>query len=134
MSEFPAAVHHLALTVTNLDLSVPWYRQLFGVEPVLDEDEESGRFHHVAFQLAGGMLFALHTHAATDKNDTFDEMRPGLDHISFGCASRDELEQWKRRLTELGIRHDGIVDRSYGSGLSFRDPDNVALELFVPAP
>jgi glyoxylase I family protein len=133
MPEFPA-MHHLAITVTKLDLSVPWYRQLFGVEPVMDEDEESGRFHHVVFPLAGGTLFALHTHSATDKNDTFDEMRPGLDHVSFGCANRDELTQWERRLTELGISHDGIVDRSYGSGLSFRDPDNVALELFAPAP
>jgi len=133
MPEFPAAVHHVALTVTRLDVSVPWYRQLFGSEPLLDEDEESGRFHHVAFRLAEGILFALHTHEATDKNDTFDEMRPGLDHISFGCGSRDELEQWERRLNELGSKHGGIVDRSYGSGLSFRDPDNVALEFFVPA-
>jgi len=26
-------------------------------------------------------------------------------------------------LAELGIEHGGIVDESYGSGLSFRDPD-----------
>ena len=28
--------------------------------------------------------------------------------------------------------HGGIVDASYGSGLSFRDPDNIALEFFAP--
>jgi hypothetical protein len=32
----------------------------------------------------------------------------------------------------LGIEHGGIVDAHYGSGLSFRDPDNIALELFCP--
>jgi glyoxylase I family protein len=33
---------------------------------------------------------------------------------------------------ELGIPHGGIVDAHYGSGLAFRDPDNIALELFAP--
>jgi hypothetical protein len=36
------------------------------------------------------------------------------------------------RLNELGIAHGDIVDASYGSGLSFRDPDNIALEFFAP--
>jgi glyoxylase I family protein len=35
-------------------------------------------------------------------------------------------------MAELGIAHGGIVDAHYGSGLSFRDPDNIALELFAP--
>ena len=37
-----------------------------------------------------------------------------------------------RQLNDLGIKHGGIVDAPYGSGLSFRDPDNIALELFAP--
>ena len=57
---------------------------------------------------------------------------PGLDHIAFGCESRGELEKWSARLDELGITHGEIVDAHYGSGLSFRDPDNIALELFAP--
>jgi glyoxylase I family protein len=32
----------------------------------------------------------------------------------------------------MGIMNGGIVDASYGSGLSFRDPDNIALEFFSP--
>ena len=39
---------------------------------------------------------------------------------------------WQARLEELGITHGEIVDAHYGSGLSFRDPDNIALELFAP--
>jgi len=35
------------------------------------------------------------------------------------------------RLDELGVAHGEIVDAAYGSGLSFRDPDNIALELFA---
>ena len=43
-----------------------------------------------------------------------------------------ELETWAGRLTELGVEHGGIVDAGYGSGLSFRDPDGIALEFFAP--
>ena len=39
---------------------------------------------------------------------------------------------WVERLDTLGIEHGGIVDESYGSGLSFRDPDGIALEFFAP--
>jgi len=39
---------------------------------------------------------------------------------------------WAARLDALGIQHGGICDAGYGSGLSFRDPDNIALELFAP--
>ena len=54
------------------------------------------------------------------------------DHLTFGCAGRSELEEWERHLNKLGITNSGIVDAPYGSGLSFRDPDNIALEFFAP--
>jgi len=37
MPEFPA-IAHVALTVTSLERSVPWYKALFGSDPILDED------------------------------------------------------------------------------------------------
>ena len=58
--------------------------------------------------------------------------RPGLDHVAFGCRDRDELVAWAARLDDLGVAHGAVVDAGYGSGLSFRDPDNIALELFAP--
>ena len=47
-------------------------------------------------------------------------------------SNRGELEEWEQPLNSLGIAHGDIVDASYGSGLSFRDPDNIALEFFAP--
>jgi catechol-2,3-dioxygenase len=64
--------------------------------------------------------------------EPFDERRPGLDHLAFACNDRSELEDWERRLNELGVTNGGIVDAPYGSGLSFRDPNNIALEFFAP--
>jgi glyoxylase I family protein len=138
MTEFPA-VHHVALTVTNLEASREWYQRLLGVEASLDEDVPAlpghhQGFHHTVFALSGGPLLALHEHAATDRGDLFDEFRPGLDHVGFGCADRNQLEQWQTRLDELGIKHGGIAEDANGFGLSFRDPDNIALEFWTPRP
>ena len=128
MADFPA-IAHVALTVSDLGRSTPWYRQLIGSDPVLDED--TGPFHHTVWMI-GGTLLGIHQHKEPSSNDPFDELRPGLDHVGFGVANRAELEAWEKRLDELGIKHGGIVDASYGSGLSFRDPDNNALEFFAP--
>jgi glyoxylase I family protein len=128
MADFPA-VAHVAVTVSDLDRSRAWYQRLFGSDPVLDED--TGPFHHVVW-LLGGTLLGIHGHSAATSSDPFDERRPGLDHVAFGCANRAELATWEARLNELGIEHGGIVEAHYGAGLSFRDPDNIALEFFAP--
>ena len=123
------AITHVALTVSDLDRSVAWYKALLGSDPVLDED--TGPFHHTVF-LIGGTLLGLHSFPDLKSSEPFDERRPGLDHVAFGVANRKELEQWAARLDELEIPNHGIDDAHYGSGLSFRDPDNIALELFAP--
>lgn len=43
---------------------------------------------------------------------------------------RADLEKWCDRLDNLGIAHGSIKTAHYGSGISFRDPDNIALEFF----
>lgn len=128
MTAFPS-IGHVALTVSDLRASAAWYGELFDVEPVLDEDV--GDFHHIVYSI-GGSLIGLHGHPGTKGGDRFDEFRIGLDHVAFGCTDRSQLEDWVTRLDTLGVAHGGIVDAPYGSGLSFRDPDGIALEFFAP--
>jgi catechol 2,3-dioxygenase-like lactoylglutathione lyase family enzyme len=130
MTEFPPLTH-VALTVRDLSVSVPWYGALFDAEPVLDEDTEAN-FHHTVYLLGNGTLFGLHQHQRPAPVESFSEFRVGLDHVAFGCANRGELEKWSRRLDELGVAHGEIEDAPYGSGMSFRDPDGIALEFFAP--
>ena len=98
MPDFPA-ITHVALTVSDLGRSRPWYRQLSGTEPLIDED--TGAFHHVVW-LMGGTLVGLHQFPDPASSEPFNERRPGLDHLAFACASRSELEDWERRLNESG--------------------------------
>jgi glyoxylase I family protein len=129
MADFPP-VTHIALTVRDLSVSVPWYQALFDAEPVLDEDTDPD-FHHTVY-LLGNTLIGLHQHAKPAPDERFSELRVGLDHVAFGCADRVELGRWTQRLDELGVEHGEIKDRGYGSGVSFRDPDGIALEFFAP--
>ncbi len=130
MAEFPPLTH-VAVTVRDLSVSVPWYEALFDAQPVLDEDTDP-QFHHNVYLLGNGTLFGLHQHETPAPDGQFSEYRVGLDHVAFGVANRGELEKWATRLDELGIEHGGIKDARYGSGVSFRDPDGIALEFFAP--
>ena len=130
MSTFPPLTH-VALTVRDLSVSVPWYEALFDAEPVLDEDTDPG-FHHTVYVLGNGTLIGLHQHQTKAPAEVFSEYRVGLDHVAFGCANRGELEKWAARRDELGVLHGGVKDASYGSGGSFRDPDGIPLEFFAP--
>jgi glyoxylase I family protein len=137
MTEFPATAHHVGLTVTDVEVSRQWYQRLLNAAPVLDEDfpavsEHHQGFHKVVFVLPGGFVVALVAHPATDRNRRFDEFGPGLDHIGFGCADRNQLEKWQQRLDELGIEHGVIAEDAAGFALAFRDPDNIALEFWAP--
>ena len=129
MTSFPPLTH-VALTVRDLTVSVPWYEALFVSTPVLDEDTDPD-MHHTVY-LLGTTLIGLHQHGTPAAAERFSEYRVGLDHVAFGCENRGELEKWARRLDELGIEHGGIKDAAYGAGLSFRDPDGIALEFFAP--
>ena len=123
------AVGHVALTVRDLAVSVPWYQALIGAEPVLDED--TGPFRHVVFVLGETML-GLHQFPEGIEDVAHTPRRPGLDHMAFAVTDRQELVAWARRLEAMGIEHGGIVDAPYGSGLAVKDPDGLPLELFAP--
>ena len=130
MSELPT-IAHVTLTVSDLDRSVQWYERLFDVRMVVDESP--GPFRRAVWLVEGQTLLGLHEFPDASNHLPFDERRIGLDHLAFACRSRGDLEAWVARLEELAIPSGGIVDADYGSALSCRDPDNIALEFYIPA-
>src|SRR5205085_12593717 len=103
MPTFPPLVH-VALTVGDLAVSVPWYEALFDAEPVIDQDTDPD-MHHTVYLLGNGTLIGLHQHGTRAPKEKFSEYRVGLDHVALGCADRGELEKWARRLDEIGVDH-----------------------------
>lgn len=69
-------------------------------EPVLEED--TGLYLHVVWKL-GDTLLGPHQHAEQAGTEPADKLRPGLDHVAFGCADRAALEKWASRLGERPV-------------------------------
>ena len=65
-------------------------------------------------------------------NDRFHEDRVGLDHVSFAVPSRASLDDAVSVLDALTVPHGGVKDIGSAYIVEFRDPDNIALELFAP--
>ena len=133
-------LHHLALTVTDLEASVRWYERLFSISYRMEGPHEGGTGRLLADD-EWRFVIVLHRHDANEK-ELFVETRTGLDHAGFGVPTRADLDAWQLRLQEFGVKlsqaadrpltQSPIVDTPYGSVLVFRDPDNIQLELFSP--
>jgi glyoxylase I family protein len=130
---------HVRLTVTDIVRSRAFYDAVFGFpvayEMPADADEATREalsflYNGVIYQF-GGSLLGLRPVASV--GDSFNEDRVGLDHVSFTVASRVEVEAAAAALDALGVAHSGVKDIGVAVLLEFRDPDNIALELFAPA-
>jgi len=121
---------HVTVAVSDLNRSVPWNGRVFDTE--LSLDLSPGPFRRAVLLVGGHTVVGLHQFPDAADAGPFDERRVGLDHLAFAGRDRRELEAWELRRDGLGIAHGGIVDAAYGSGLSFRHPDNIALEFFAP--
>ena len=125
-----SGVHHIALTVSDLEMSVPFYEMLWGSASVATLTGES--FVRRVFRPVPGLTFGLTQHE-TQLSGPFDPTRLGLDDVGFACADREAIVEWAQHLDAVGIAHSDIVDTDYGSALSVKDPDNIALEFYVSA-
>ena len=121
-------IHHLHLTVLDVDRSRAFYTDIVGFQFVMDLP--SGVF--LSNGAVGLGLGPSPDPSRAPADDQFDEARIGLDHLSFSVTSRDELERARQLLDERGMPHGEITDLGDAFGLyilAFRDPDNIQLEL-----
>ena len=133
-------LHHIALTVTDLAASIPWYERVFGITYQLEVPHAGGTGKLLA-DAAWQFVIALHRHEANG-GEAFAETRTGLDHVGLSVPTRADLEAWQTHLAGLGVTRapaadrpctqSPIDDRPFGSILVFRDPDNIQLEMFAP--
>jgi glyoxylase I family protein len=124
------AFSHVSLTVTDPERSAAFYNRVLGTETVSSSRGDTGTLIIVA---RAGMMIALLNHAGTTDR-TFDPTRLGLDHVAFQVPSRAELEAWQASLIADGVTCSAIETSPRGLHLNLKDPDNIALELFVPEP
>ena len=129
------ALHHIAITATDVDASAEWYERVLGLQRLPMEfpnhgAEESG-YAILLMEPSQGWAIGIH-HNVANQGAPADEAVTGLDHFGLAVTSREDLDAWAAWLDSLGVRHAGVTDTSDPmpySVLVFRDPDNIQLEL-----
>ena len=125
------SVHHLSLTVSDVERACQFYTTLLGFQIALDWGPR-------VLLSNGSMILAVGPAPSPEQvipDDRFNENRVGLDHVSFGVGSRKELEQAVRLFDQHDVPHGEIKDLGADLGLyvlALRDPDNIQLELTAP--
>jgi catechol 2,3-dioxygenase-like lactoylglutathione lyase family enzyme len=133
-------IHHLRLTVTDVERSREFYTSLLGFEVAVEspppDDPAAAAAVKIRFggvvMIRGNLIMGLRPMAPS--GDRFDPDRVGLDHLSFSVPSHGDLEQAARLFESRGVTHGGIASLpSFGIDvLPFEDPDGVQLELTAP--
>jgi glyoxylase I family protein len=128
-----SGLHHLGLTVNDVEVSAAWYAEVLGFERVGEYASPDGERRKVFLRqqhLSVRLGLAQHRSGSGTR---FDETRVGLDHLALAVDSEAELVEWQERLAAHDVRHTPTAPANSIPGaavLVFRDPDNIQLELF----
>jgi lactoylglutathione lyase len=122
---------HVGLNVSDLDRSLEFYTDIFGLGIRMRSDDPGRRF---AF-LAGDDAPVLTLWEQCDRD--FSATTAGLHHLCFQVDSPTEVHAIEQRLRARGapIFHDQIVAHREGAGsggVFFADPDGIRLEVSGP--
>jgi catechol 2,3-dioxygenase-like lactoylglutathione lyase family enzyme len=124
-------IHHLALTVSDLERSEPFYEailEFMGYQLV----EKSDEFIMWWSENRGAIL--IYAANPNSLNKTHDRYSPGLHHLAFSADSREQVDNLHQLIFEIGAT---VLDppaeyNHYAPGyyaVYFADPDGLKLEL-----
>lgn len=140
----PTGLHHVRLSVSDIERSRAFYTRLLGAEPAIDKTSELSDPGAVddPQRLYGGVVFELGDQVLglrpvpSAAGDRFSPTRVGLDHLSLAVSSRADLDAAVERLSAAGVEHGGVIELSEQGMqiLSVQDPDDINLELTAPLP
>lgn len=58
----------------------------------------------------------------------------GVHHVAFRTPDEEQYHAWTKRLTDIGIRNSGEIDRFYFRSLYFREPNGILFEIATDGP
>lgn len=124
-----SGLHHVLLTVADLDRSVAFYRDTLGLKIFKEVPDDGVAGAKVIFTMPDGTFFAVVHHPDGDFS-SFNEKRIGIDHVSFSVDST-ELASWQGRLTAAGISYKPPAPSASGELLIvLRDPDDIQVQIY----
>lgn len=121
-------VHHIAVPVVDVLGSRDWYATVLGLTPVLVEEEEDEVTAVTLEQAAGNLTLCLmaSTRAA--------QSLAGFTLFGLAVRSREDLEQWERRMDALSVAHTPIRAAHLGWAFDVVGPDQIRFQLRTADP
>lgn len=123
------AVHHVTLTVTDVERSAAWYQALLG--PAREIRRSAPDWERIRLDWPGGLVIGVTAHRRTDRADRFDHQRVGLDHVGLACGDEAGVRAWAERLDSIGAPRGPVEHLPYGWAVTGRDPDSIPVEFFA---
>jgi catechol 2,3-dioxygenase-like lactoylglutathione lyase family enzyme len=125
-------VNHVVLSVSDLEASTLFYRDVLGLElvstlPAQDNWKEM-RFFRATGVSNNHHDIAIIANATLPLPGWGEPAAPGVFHIAFEVGTIEELEAMGRRLKEANAFMDAI-DQPMHLSVYGRDPDGIPLEL-----
>lgn len=121
-------VSHISFSCRDNEASARWWSDVFELKE-LDRARGEGWTAILLIHPETATIVEFQQHEANG-GEPFDPTRTGFDHMGFMVDRRSDLETWQAHFERLGVRHTPIVDRDYGSVLTFKDPDGIQFEMF----
>lgn len=117
-----ARITHIGINVSDLALSVAFYRDAMGMRVMKSAD---GRFATVSFGYQHHDLALIPARGADRRQGSI-----GMNHFAVEVRDYAELVDFTGRLVDAGVRIDRAIDHRTGVGVYFQDPDGNNLELW----
>jgi catechol 2,3-dioxygenase-like lactoylglutathione lyase family enzyme len=140
---------HAGLTVRDLDRSLAFYRDLLGMQVVMEQEKRGGylaaivgypdahvRMAHLAFPGDGARIELFQYLAPAPRGAAGEPRDVGITHV---CLAVEDVHALVARLEDAGVSLYSppvLVDtgaNAGGWGIYLRDPDGITVELFQPA-
>jgi catechol 2,3-dioxygenase len=122
-------IGHVHLTVSDLERSLRFYRDLLGFEVTSRYGDSA------VFLSAGGYHhhIGLNTWAGKGAPPP-PEGRTGLYHFAILYPSRKELARALQRLVTATYHIDGAADHGVSEAVYLKDPDGIGIEIYADRP
>lgn len=122
---------YVGITVPDLAPTDRFLREAIGAEA-----------HHV-YPVGDASKYSVHVYRIGDAEhhvtvrDDLQRARygsGGVHHLALRIPSAQRIQDWEQRISALGYRNSGIVDRHYFTSLYVREPNHILYELATEGP
>jgi len=116
-------IHHIVLSVKNLERSTKFYGAFLGKPRITKWD--------VSWKIGNTKLFLSLPNQENRRK--FDKNNLGLNHLAFGLRNKSELKKFHLKLSKSKIKNSGMLVNKWSKKeyIFFDDPDGIRLEFFL---